>query len=135
MLTFAYGGRGGGLRGHAYLIIVWKKMLNNLHKLFQGKCKSLEFFYLLYGVFNSAFGILLYNCMLKKTSTFECMNSAFEMGSILMFISMLMHNIFLYTTFVILKFNNLFGVLKQMLKKSLCYIYWSQNDNIPNFVA
>ena len=39
---------GGGLRGHAYVIIVWKKMLNNLYKFFQGKRKSLESFYLLY---------------------------------------------------------------------------------------
>ena len=51
MLTFAYG-RGGGLRGHAYVIIVWKKMLNNLHKFFQGRKKSLESCYLLYGMFN-----------------------------------------------------------------------------------
>ena len=58
----------------------------------------------------------------KAFKTFECMNDTFEMGSIPMFISMLMHNIFLYTIFVILK---LLGVLKQMLnqKKSLCYIY------------
>ena len=67
--------------------------------------------------------------MLNKNSTSSIaasqtfMNDTFEMGSILMFISMLMHYIFLYTTFLILKFNNLFGVLKQMLnqKKSLCY--------------
>ena len=32
MLTFAYEG-GRGLRGHAYVIIVWKKMLNNLAKI------------------------------------------------------------------------------------------------------
>ena len=64
MLTFAYG---GGLRGHAYVIIVWKKMLNNLHKFFQGKRKSLESFYLLYGMFNRVlFGILLYSCMLNN---------------------------------------------------------------------
>ena len=44
-----------------------KKMLNNLHKFFQGKRKSLESFYLLYGIF-------------------------------------------FYTTFLILKFNNLLGV-------------------------
>ena len=25
------GGSEGGLRGHAYVIIIWKKMLNNLH--------------------------------------------------------------------------------------------------------
>ena len=36
-------------------------MLNNLHKFFQGKRKSLESFYLLYG-------ILLYSCMLNKNS-------------------------------------------------------------------
>ena len=30
MLTFAYG---GVLRGHAYVIIVWKKKLNNLAKI------------------------------------------------------------------------------------------------------
>ena len=42
----------GGLRGHAYVIIFWKKMLNNLHKFFQGKRKSLESIYLLYGMFN-----------------------------------------------------------------------------------
>ena len=53
----------------------------------------------------------------KAFKTFECMNDTFEMGSILMFISMLMDNIFLYTTFVILKFNNLLGVLKQMLNQ------------------
>ena len=53
MLTFAYGGgEGGGLRGHAYVTIVWKKMLKNLHKFFQGKRKSLESFYLLYGMIN-----------------------------------------------------------------------------------
>ena len=64
------------------------------------------------------------------------MRDTFEMGSIPMFISMLMHNIFLYTTFVILKFNNLFGVLKQMLnqKKSLCYIYWSKNDKFQTLL-
>ena len=32
MLTFAYVG-GGGLRGHAYVIITWNKMLNYLHYL------------------------------------------------------------------------------------------------------
>ena len=26
---------GGGLRGRAYVTIVWKKMLNNLHNFFQ----------------------------------------------------------------------------------------------------
>ena len=26
---------GGGRRGHAYVIIDWEKMLNNLHKFFQ----------------------------------------------------------------------------------------------------
>ena len=32
MLTIAYVG-GEGLRGHAYVIIIWKKMLNDLHYL------------------------------------------------------------------------------------------------------
>ena len=37
MLTIAYGARGGDLWGHAYVIIVWKKMLHYLHNFFQGK--------------------------------------------------------------------------------------------------
>ena len=40
------------------------------------------------------------------------MNDTFEMGSILMFIYMLLHHIFLYTSFVILKFNSLLGVFE-----------------------
>ena len=91
MLTFACG-RGGDLRGHAYVIIAWKKVLNNLHKLFQGKRKSLESFCLLYDMFNSA--------------------SVFLIKTVLLVLPMLMHDIFLYTTFVILKFNNLLGLLK-----------------------
>ena len=52
MLTFAYGGRGGA-RGHTYVIIIWKKMLNNLHNLpnlnksrnWKEFCSFLEFFF------------------------------------------------------------------------------------------
>ena len=33
MLTFAYGAQGEGARGHAYIIIIWKKMLNDWHFL------------------------------------------------------------------------------------------------------
>ena len=36
MLTIAYVG-GGWIRGHAYVIIFWKKRMRNLQNLFQGK--------------------------------------------------------------------------------------------------
>ena len=49
MLMFAYvgeeGAKGSCLRNHS----LEKKMLNNLHKFFQGRNKSLESCYLLYG--------------------------------------------------------------------------------------
>ena len=55
------------VRGRAYIIIVWKKMLNNLHKTFQGKRRSLESFYLLYGMFNRV--LLEICCKLYANST------------------------------------------------------------------
>ena len=64
-------------------------------------------------------------CFIKTVLLkFECMNDTFEMGSIVMFISMLTHNIFLETTFVILKFNNWLGVLKQMLNQKKNFVIY-----------
>ena len=51
MLTFAYEG-GGGAKGSCLRNHSLEKMLNNLHKFFQGKRKSLESFYLLNGMFD-----------------------------------------------------------------------------------
>ena len=50
MLTFAY--EGGGAKGSCLRNHSLGKMLNNLHKFFQGKRKSQESFYLLYSMFN-----------------------------------------------------------------------------------
>ena len=54
MLTFAYGGggaKGSCLCNHSLEKKCWI-ICNNLHRFFQDKRKSLESFYLLYGMFN-----------------------------------------------------------------------------------